>query len=93
MSIVRQKEPPAKRGQKDARRHREKQREAIKKKLPEIISQEDIITRKRDKIVRIPIKRLDIPDFRPGRHKKGGGKGSCCRGNHIFSVEMYGDEQ
>ena len=76
MSIVRQKESPAKRGQKDARRHREKQREAIKKKLPEIISQEDIITRKRDKIVRIPIKRLDIPDFRPGRHKKGGGKGS-----------------
>jgi len=55
------------RGAQDARRHREKQREAIRERLPEIISRETIITDKKGKKVRIPIRALDIPHFRPSR--------------------------
>ncbi|MBI5742258.1 MAG: DUF444 family protein [Candidatus Niyogibacteria bacterium] len=67
------------RGKEDAKRHREKQKEVIKKNLPHIIADESIITRKGGKIVKVPIKAIDIPDFRP---KKEGGDGSgVWRGN------------
>lgn len=58
-------EPTVERGRKDARRHREKQREAIKKRLPEIISDESIITHKKGKTVKVLIKSIDIPHFKP----------------------------
>lgn len=73
-------EPIAERGKKDARRHREKQREAIRKQLPEIISEESIITRGRGKTVRVPIRSISIPQFRPGSRKKEGGKGDAGEG-------------
>ncbi len=69
-------EPIAERGKKDARRHRDKQREAIRKQLPEIISEESIITRKQGKTVKVPIRSIDIPRFRSGsRNKDGDGTG------------------
>lgn len=68
-------EPVAQRGKKDARRHRDKQREAIRERLPEIISEEAIITRKKGKTVKIPIRSLDIPHFRPGSRKQTPGDG------------------
>jgi len=68
-------EPIAERGKKDARRHREKQREAIRKQLPEIISEESIITRGRGKTVRVPIRSITIPQFRPGSRQKEGSQG------------------
>ena len=58
-------EPVSERGKKDARRHREKQKEAIKSRLPEIISNESIITQRKGKVVKIPIKSIDIPHFKP----------------------------
>src|SRR3989344_2912876 len=64
MSII-VSEPVTERGHKDARRHREKQREAIIGKLPEIIADESIITRKGNKTVKIPIKSIELPHFRP----------------------------
>ena len=73
-------EPIAERGKKDARRHREKQREAIRKQLPEIISEESIITRGRGKTVRVPIRSINIPQFRPGSRKKEGGQGDAGAG-------------
>ena len=63
-------EPIAKRGQKDARRHREKQREALRENLPEIIAEEAIITQKRGKTVKVPIRSLEIPNFRPGARNR-----------------------
>lgn len=63
-------DPLAERGKKDARRHREKQREAIRARLPEIISEEAIITGRRGKTVKVPIRSIDIPHFRPGSRKK-----------------------
>ena len=64
-------EPVAQRGRKDARRHREKQREAIREKLPEIIAEESIITRAKGKTIKIPIRSIEIPNFRSGYRKKG----------------------
>lgn len=58
--------PIAERGKQDARRHREKQRRAIKENLPEIIADESIITRRKGKTVRVPIRSIRIPHFRPG---------------------------
>ncbi len=66
--------PTGSRGQKDAKRHRDKQREVIKKKLPDIVSEENIITEKEGKKVKVPIKGIQIPDFRPGRRNKGEGE-------------------
>jgi hypothetical protein len=44
------------RGPADAVRHREKIKEAIKRNLPDIISDEAIITRSGDQIVRVPVR-------------------------------------
>ena len=62
-------------GKSDAKRHREKQREVIRKNLPHIIANENIITGKRDKIIKIPIKSLEIPRFKPGETGDGIGIG------------------
>lgn len=70
MPII-QTKPAEERGKKDARRHRDKQREAIKEKVREIIADETIITRKKGRTVKIPIRGIVIPDFRPGTRKKG----------------------
>lgn len=63
------------RGEKDARRHRDKMREQINKELPRIIAEQSIITRKGKQIIKVPIKIIDIPHFRPKKGKDGGGLG------------------
>lgn len=50
------------RGPADAARHRDKIKEAIKKNLPDIISDEAIITRRENQIVKVPIR--GIKSFR-----------------------------
>lgn len=61
------------RGKADAARHREKQRDAIKRQLPEVIAEESIITGSRKgKKVRIPIKEIQVPVFRHGSGKGDG---------------------
>lgn len=57
---------------KDVKRHHEKVKKAIKEKLREIISDEDIITQDtKGKKIRVPVKSIDIPDLRRGNRKKG----------------------
>ena len=71
-------DPVSEKGKADAKRHRDKQREVLKKNLPQIIAEESIITSKKGKIVKIPIRSIDIPHFRP---KKGeGGEGGIGQG-------------
>lgn len=75
------------RGNKDAKRHRDKQKEIIKKQLPGIISEESIITGKRGKVIKVPIKSLDIPHFKQGKAKGkpvGVGQGSEKKGDIIW---------
>lgn len=78
-------EPTTERGRKDARRHREKQRDAIIDKLPEIIADESIITRRENKIIKIPIRNIDLPHFRPksGDEQDGIGQGDGRPGDII----------
>lgn len=82
------------RGKVDAKRHRQKQKDAIKKKLPEIIADESIITGKRGKRVKIPIKSIDIPTFRPSRGKGGGvGVGQGVGKPGTIIARKQGDQQ
>src|SRR5579885_1272123 len=61
-------------GQIDQERHKEKIREAIKKNLGEIVSEESIILSDGKKMVRVPIRSLDEYRFRydPGRQQHAG---------------------
>ena len=63
------------RGEKDAERHRKKIDDVIRKNVKDIISEESIITRKRGKKVRIPVKGLKDYRFIHGKNKKGSGEG------------------
>lgn len=56
-------------GEADQARHKAKIREAIRENLPEIVSEESVITSSGDKIVKVPIKSLELPRFRynPGK--------------------------
>lgn len=56
---------------KDVKRHHEKVREAVKQKLPEILSEENIITSdNKGRKIRVPIKSIEIPDLRRGKRNK-----------------------
>ncbi|HEX6482118.1 MAG TPA: DUF444 family protein, partial [Ktedonobacteraceae bacterium] len=61
-------------GQIDQERHKEKIREAIKKNLHDIVSEEGIILSDGKKMVRVPIRSLDEYRFRydPGRQQHSG---------------------
>ncbi len=58
-------DPIGERGKKDAKRHREKLHETIRNRLPEVIGEETIITGDRKRTIKIPIKGLRIPIFKP----------------------------
>jgi hypothetical protein len=51
-------------GYQDQTRHRQKVREAIKQNLPDLVTEESIITQSGKQIVRVPIKSLDEYRFR-----------------------------
>lgn len=69
-------EHTANKGKSDARRHRDKQREIIKKQLPRIIADESIITQRGGKVIKVPIRNLQNPVFRQGLRPRGeGGEG------------------
>jgi uncharacterized protein len=48
----------------DQARHNQKVKDAIKKNLADIVSEESIITADGNKVVKIPIRSLDLPHFR-----------------------------
>ncbi len=70
----------------DQARHNAKIKEAIKDSLPEIIAEEAIITSDGKKIVKVPIRSLDLPRFRfdPKKSKHAGqGQGDSQVGDVI----------
>ena len=79
------------RGVADAKRHREKQKDAIKEGLPQV--DESIITRKRSGVVKIPIKGIAIPHFRPGKkgNPVGVGQGEGDAGDIIGKKPGFGN--
>jgi len=80
-------------GEIDRQRHREKVREAIKKNLADIVSEESIILHDGRKVVRVPIRSLDEFHFRfdSGKQKHGGqGKGNSKQGDVVYSEPQQG---
>jgi sporulation protein YhbH len=70
----------------DQARHNERVKEAIKDSLGEIVSEESIITSDGKKIVKVPIRSLELPRFRFDRGKKnqtGQGQGKSKVGDVI----------
>jgi sporulation protein YhbH len=70
----------------DQARHNERVKEAIKDSLGEIVSQESIITSDGKKIVKVPIRSLELPRFRFDRGRKnhaGQGQGDSKVGDVI----------
>ncbi|NBC26197.1 MAG: DUF444 family protein [Bacteroidetes bacterium] len=86
-------------GKRDARRHREKQKDVVKKQIRKIVSESSIITRKKGKKVKIPIKEIVIPDFKPGKRngegdggRSGIGQGKGKKGDVIGRRQVSGQE-
>lgn len=57
----------------DVRRHHERLKEAIRKKLPQVVADEDIVTAPSGRRLRVPVRFLDEPGFRPDRPAGAGG--------------------
>jgi len=80
-------------GQVDQERHKEKIREAIKKNLGDIVSEESIILSDGKKVVKVPIRSLDEYRFRydPGRQEHAGeGNGKSKVGDVIAQEPKSG---
>lgn len=85
-----------KEGSRDAARHQEKLKEAFKKHLKDIISEENIITHNNGKKVKVPIKGLDqyrfIFDQKKTKHI-GQGDGETQEGDIVHREPRPGDGQ
>src|SRR5579862_1201901 len=72
------------RADRDRQRHNEKIKEVIKRNLGDIISQQDIITADQGKIVKIPVRGLELPRIRfddQERERVGQGTGGTKPGD------------
>src|SRR5437868_122526 len=82
------------RAERDRRRHNEKVKEVLKKNLGDIISQQDIITADQGKIVKIPIRGLELPRLRfddEERERVGQGSGGSKPGDVIGRAPQQGE--
>ncbi|HBQ29223.1 stress response protein [Peptococcaceae bacterium SCADC1_2_3] len=82
-------------GELDRQRHQEKVKEAIKKNLPDLISEESIIMADGDKIIKIPIRSLEEYHFRfdQGKQKHiGQGKGKSEVGDLLGQTVPKSDK-
>lgn len=80
-------------GEIDRQRHREKVKEAIKKNLADIVSEESIIMADKDRVIRVPIRSLDEFHFRFDHGKKkhsGQGNGDSKVGDVLGSEPQQG---
>lgn len=75
------------RGKKDAERHRKKIDDAIRKNVKDVISEESIITRKKGKTVKVPVKGLKDYRFIHGKNKKGQGQPGEGQGEGVGQGE------
>lgn len=69
----------------DEKRHNEKVKEAIKDRLPELVSDGSIITADPNakRIVKIPLKSLELPRFKFGKNSQGFGAGPGDAGDPL----------
>lgn len=89
ISISRQDWSLHRKGPVDQARHNEKVKEAIRHNLPEIVSEESIITSDGNSIVKVPIRSLELPRFRfddSDQEQIGQGSGGSQVGDVIGSA-------
>ncbi len=83
------------RAERDRQRHNDKVKEVIKKNLGDIISQQDIITADQGKIVKVPVRGLELPRIRfdnGERERVGQGGGGTKPGDVIARGPQEGEE-
>ncbi len=81
------------RAERDRQRHNDKVKEVIKKNLGDIISQQDIITAENGKIVKIPVRGLELPRIRfdnEERERIGQGNGGTKPGDILGRAPQKG---
>lgn len=78
MAVTRPDYDSAPRGRTDAARHRQKIKEAIRRNLPDIISDEAIITRRENRMVRVPVR--GVKSYRFIHRDDGGAEGGFGSG-------------
>ena len=84
------------RADRDRERHNEKIREVVKKNLADIISQQDIITADRGKIVKVPVRGLELPRIRfdpYDREHVGQGQGGTKQGDVLGRAPSSKEEE
>src|SRR5258708_33351820 len=77
-------------GPNDQAGHNEKVKEALKGNLPAIVGEEAIITAEGDKVVKVPIRSLELPHFRFSRGERtnvGQGQGDSKVGDVLGQEE------
>lgn len=80
-------------GEIDAQRHQEKVREAVRKKLPEIVTEESIIYTDGRQIIKVPIQSLEEYRFRFDHNKMqhiGQGDGKTKVGDQVLPRRLQG---
>ena len=82
-------------GKRDSARHKERVKDAIRKNLRELISEDSIITSDGKKKMRIPMRYLDMWRFKFGKNKKveGIGQGKGKPGQKIGEIQPKGEGQ
>jgi len=76
----------------DQARHNQKVKEAIKRNLADIVSEEAIITADANKVVKVPIRSLDLPHFRFD-HRRNQQSGQGNGDSKVGDVIGGGDQQ
>jgi sporulation protein YhbH len=82
------------RAERDRKRHNDKVKEVIKQNLGGIISQQDIITADNGKIVKIPVRGLELPRIRfdnDDRERVGQGGGGTKQGDILGRAPQEGE--
>lgn len=81
------------RAERDRARHNEKVREIIKKNLGDVVASQDIITADKGKIVKVPIRGLELPHIRfdpNDKERVGQGQGGTKPGDVIARAPKQG---
>ncbi len=84
------------RAERDRARHNEKVRETLRKNLGDVVANEDIITADKNKIVKVPVRGLELPRIRfdPDEQKRvGQGQGGTKPGDVIGRQPAEGEGQ
>lgn len=82
-------------GERDQERHARKVKEAIRKNLKELVSEEAIITSQGERIVKVPIREMDEPRFRydyGDQQRVGQGNGGTKAGDVIGRATPNGQQ-